>query len=531
MTSILSNDGDESLFGDVLDRAATGDDAAVAALMAEFEPDLIRFARGQGVSEPEAVVNGALSDAFAGLSRFRGRDRRAFRAYLYQILRRRIVDQYRRAYAQPKTVAGLENDYVARLVDQEASDFDERLADRELVEEILDQLTEEQREVLEMRVLTGLSIKETATMTGRTEGAVKSMQRRALSSLRSVVIAIAVVVLAALAVRALISAGEGVVIVENAPADGPAVGGDDEQSQRPVLEAEVLEPEEAAAPEALPLATEALDDVEGAEMDDSDAESVADADADAGTGTGTGTDTESEPDSGDASTGTDAAAADAPADAGQEPPTEQTAAPIAPVNVDEEPEPSAPCSVVTDGTPAKGEIAFVQYHLSGPYELFKGTSVDIIGPAGESGLIPGHTSPDRAWNGTRLPFVISGNMLANDTFVVKTFLGGREVKTTCELSDVASRAPCVVTADDTPAAGETAKVVYRTPSPYWTLEDKATFILGKSGESAMKSGGDASFGKDVTRNFVIDASMLRDESFTVRTAFAGGAGFAVCEVR
>ena len=419
----------------------------------------------------------------------------------------------------------MDDDLVSELVDQDASAFDDRLAERDLVEEILDQLTEEQREVLEMRVLTGLSIKETATRTGRSEGAVKSMQRRALSSLRSVVIAIAVIVLSVLGIRAVMSAGEGVVVVDNTPAGTGEV--EDEQSQRPILEAEVPEAEADNAPST------DLEAEVAADTDTDDADVAVDADV------VTSSD-QAEPEEASASDPAEAGGPLAGESASDDTPeirlqvgsaaTSLDISPVGPI-ADVEPVPPAICTVVTDGTPAGGEIAFVTYHFTGPYKLFDGTSVDVIGPSAESALIPGNSSPDKVFNGRRFPFVIGGNMFPKGVFTVRSFLANKELKATCAINeDDVAPAPCTVTLDGAPVRGETASVTYRTPGPYWVLRDTATFVAGRNGETAMKSGDDANFRARVKRNFVISDSMFRRGNFQVRTMFGDGAGHAICDV-
>ncbi len=52
------------------------------------------------------------------------------------------------------------------------------------VYETLDPLTEEQREVILLRVLGGLSVGQTAEALGRTHGAVRALQHRAIRTLR-----------------------------------------------------------------------------------------------------------------------------------------------------------------------------------------------------------------------------------------------------------------------------------------------------------------------------------------------------------
>jgi RNA polymerase sigma-70 factor (ECF subfamily) len=50
----------------------------------------------------------------------------------------------------------------------------------------LSRLTEEQQEVVSLRFLQGLQISEVATVTGRSDGAVKALQFRALRALQKI---------------------------------------------------------------------------------------------------------------------------------------------------------------------------------------------------------------------------------------------------------------------------------------------------------------------------------------------------------
>ena len=117
------------------------------------------------------------------------------------------------------------------------------------------------------------------------------------------------------------------------------------------------------------------------------------------------------------------------------------------------------CSVLTDGSPAVGEVAFVTYNFTGPYELFRGTSVDIVGPSSGSALLPGVGDPSKVGNGQRFPFVIGGNMMWRDGFAVQTTLADGEIKTRCDVSSRRIAAPCRVVADDVRVAGQDVVVV------------------------------------------------------------------------
>ncbi len=505
-----SDEASDEAFAKELEAASRGDEQAVTRLVGEFQPSLLEFAKHRGLSDPEGIVNLTLSAGIGGLGSFRGRDRRAFRAYLYRILRRRIVDDYRRASARPALTSGNDGDQLLEVVDEEASSFDDRVADRQLVEEILDKLTTEQREILEMRVLTGMSIKETAVMTGRSEMAVKSMQRRALLSLRSLVIAAAVVVFGLLGLRLLTMGGE-VVVVENGPASGSEEdgsglpvgvddGGSDEESVG-VLEAEV--PEDSSI-DTVEIETDEDAADEDTESDDDEGSAVATDDGD----------TEDEDEA-------------------------QAAAQVGPSATSEDSSSNrsatlgfaAPCSVITDGTPAVGEVALVTYDFTGPYSLFDGTSADIVGLGDKSALLPGRPDPANVIDGNTLPFVITGNMLPRSGgFQVQTLLAGGEVTTTCDITDASIAGPCVVTTDGTPEVGETASVVYQPRNEYTSLIGQETYIVGADDAIAFRTPTPSQFRNAVKRNFTIDESMVVDDGFEFRTAFADATASVGCRV-
>jgi RNA polymerase sigma-70 factor (ECF subfamily) len=66
------------------------------------------------------------------------------------------------------------------------SDPTDHVADRDLVARALNLLPQDQRQVIELRILQGLSTAETARRMGRTEAAVRTLQYRAVQALREV---------------------------------------------------------------------------------------------------------------------------------------------------------------------------------------------------------------------------------------------------------------------------------------------------------------------------------------------------------
>ena len=96
-----------------------------------------------------------------------------FVAWLYRIAAHELSDRRRRAAREAVT--------QPPDVDTRSPEFEQRV----LLFQLLDRLPADQRRVVEMRFGDGTSIRETAAALGRSEGAVKQLQRRALEKLRA----------------------------------------------------------------------------------------------------------------------------------------------------------------------------------------------------------------------------------------------------------------------------------------------------------------------------------------------------------
>ena len=103
-----------------------------------------------------------------------------FSAWVFRIAHNHLIDHVR---ARPKQ-ASVPLDDCHDLAEQQAERaLDDALTHRELTR-ALGRLTEEQRQVVALRFLQGLSVAQTAAATGRTAGAVKQLQGRGLLALR-----------------------------------------------------------------------------------------------------------------------------------------------------------------------------------------------------------------------------------------------------------------------------------------------------------------------------------------------------------
>lgn len=169
-------------FDEVIAGARNGEGWAFDALFREWNPPITGFVRARGVASVDDVVNEIFLGAFTSIGRFRGTET-DFRSWLYRIARNKVADSFRRSFRQPATRSLSSTDDTVGVGDVE-SDAHSNLG-LERVMRLLDTLTDEQREVLLLRIVGDLTIDQIAEITGRRRGAVKQLQRRGLRRLEA----------------------------------------------------------------------------------------------------------------------------------------------------------------------------------------------------------------------------------------------------------------------------------------------------------------------------------------------------------
>ena len=130
-------------------------------------------------SDAEDLCEAVFLRSFEALDRYVERGH-PFSAYLYRVARNLLADHYRR---QPASVGLEEADHVEEL----DSDLDTVVIRREQVRgisEVLEQLPEDYREVIRLRVVLELPNESVAAWMERSPGAVRVLLHRALSALR-----------------------------------------------------------------------------------------------------------------------------------------------------------------------------------------------------------------------------------------------------------------------------------------------------------------------------------------------------------
>lgn len=115
----------------------------------------------------------------SSMHRFEYRGREFFQAWLYSICHTVVVDYLRREARRPT---------VALSLDIESADLTTTaLCDHAALSQALEHLTSHQRRTVLLRFVVGLSTGEIACITGRSVGAVKLLQHRALRRLHRLI--------------------------------------------------------------------------------------------------------------------------------------------------------------------------------------------------------------------------------------------------------------------------------------------------------------------------------------------------------
>jgi RNA polymerase sigma-70 factor (ECF subfamily) len=173
-------------FVELLAGARQGDPQAISAIWRSEQPRLLRVLRAEVGDAADDVASQTWLEVMGALRRFEG-DERGFRALLFTIARRRMADHRRTQRRKPATpVAPVDlHDLRARhdARSGHGSEVLAQLGSDQAVAAIVGLLTTEQAEIVLLRVVAGLTVEEVAGIVGRTEGAIRVQQHRALRRL------------------------------------------------------------------------------------------------------------------------------------------------------------------------------------------------------------------------------------------------------------------------------------------------------------------------------------------------------------
>ena len=169
-------------FDELLAAARAGSDQAFAALYRRYNHRVLRYFAAFVPTDQEDLAAETWMGAARGLNRFEG-DEGRFRTWLFAIAHRRLMQHWRAASRRPadptdpSSFAGIGAlDDVEKLVTADT-------AAQEAVRKLAAVLSEDQLEIVLLRVLGGLTVDEVAQAVGKRPGTVRVVQHKALRKL------------------------------------------------------------------------------------------------------------------------------------------------------------------------------------------------------------------------------------------------------------------------------------------------------------------------------------------------------------
>ena len=172
-------------FASVLTAAQAGAEWAWEIVYRQYAGPVRGYVRANGAVEADDLVSEVFLQIARNLPTFEG-DERQFRSWLFTVAHHRVVDERRARGRRPLEPS---HDGVVEPIEV-AAPAEELALSRlglERARALIEGLSVDQRDVLLLRILGGLTVDEVARTLGKRPGAVKALQRRGLAALQRAV--------------------------------------------------------------------------------------------------------------------------------------------------------------------------------------------------------------------------------------------------------------------------------------------------------------------------------------------------------
>ncbi|GAA2870092.1 sigma-70 family RNA polymerase sigma factor [Paenarthrobacter ilicis] len=171
----------DALTDDALDALKGNNAELFSAVYRAFAGQVLGYLTAKGVPDPEAITQDVFLAVLPRLDDLAG-GVNGLRTFIFSVAHARMVDEHRRKDRAPEQQE-FEPERDTRESNSAETEALVRLAPSEVMA-LLEHLGEEQREVLSLRIVAGLTVEQVAHIMGKSAGAVKQLQRRALVTLR-----------------------------------------------------------------------------------------------------------------------------------------------------------------------------------------------------------------------------------------------------------------------------------------------------------------------------------------------------------
>ena len=167
----------------VIAQAQMGDPGAFGELYGKYAGMILRYlyARVHDQEGAQDLTQEVFVRVIKGIGGFEYRGEKSFLGWLYTIANNVLIGQARR-----KRAISTPLDDNIEVVDPRGQEAVLSIYDRVSLQQAIGQLTQDQQQVLTLKFFADMTNGEIATTIGRSEGAVKALQHRALQSLQQI---------------------------------------------------------------------------------------------------------------------------------------------------------------------------------------------------------------------------------------------------------------------------------------------------------------------------------------------------------
>jgi RNA polymerase sigma-70 factor, ECF subfamily len=164
-------------------QAKAGEASAISELYDRYAASLLRYllARVYELELAQDLTQEVFIRVIKGIGKFEYRDEKSFIGWLYAIATNVLMTHHRR-----RQLVSTPLDYEEEALIADEQNETRRAFERVMLQEAMDELTEDQQQVLAMRFFADMPNSEIAGVLKRSEGAIKAIQHRALQSLQRI---------------------------------------------------------------------------------------------------------------------------------------------------------------------------------------------------------------------------------------------------------------------------------------------------------------------------------------------------------
>lgn len=175
--------GQDEKIINLIDRASQGDTIAFGELYDVYFDGIFRFFNShlENFQDAEDLTGEVFLRIWQSLPNYQHQGI-PFAAFLYRVARNILTDHYRRSRGEKAEIA-VEEELIDHITHQ-AMDGSSNELDYIDIRQVLENLREDYREILILRFYSGLTPDEIALSIGKTPGATRVLQFRALEALR-----------------------------------------------------------------------------------------------------------------------------------------------------------------------------------------------------------------------------------------------------------------------------------------------------------------------------------------------------------